>query len=137
MERLSVGLNELPDEILLLIFKKLDNTDVLYSFIGVNKRLNKLVHDSIFTNHLTTTRCYPYDGPPPKSCNPVLDRFCSQILPSIRHKIKWLDVKPSSMERILLCTNYPNLHGLTLCDIKKETALCIFTGKKFSFDFFS
>ncbi|CAF1502329.1 unnamed protein product [Rotaria sordida] len=78
---------DLPDEIL-LIFKKLDNAKVLYSFIDVNKRFNKLVHDSIFTNRLTMTRCFFYGGPFPQSNNSILDRFCSQILPSIHDKIK-------------------------------------------------
>ncbi|CAF1297469.1 unnamed protein product [Rotaria sordida] len=54
----------------------------------VNKRFNKLVHDSIFTNRLTMTRCFFYGGPFPQSNNPILDRFCSQILPSIHDKIK-------------------------------------------------
>jgi hypothetical protein len=130
MKEVFVQLNDLPDEILLLIFKKLDNFAVLYSFIGVNKRFNKLVRDSIFTNHLTMTRC-SFGEPLPPSHNPVPDRFCSQILPSIDHQIKWLDVEPSSMKRILLCTNYPNLYGLGLYFIDKETALRIFTGERF------
>ncbi|CAF1287143.1 unnamed protein product [Rotaria sordida] len=69
-------LNDLPDEIL-LILKKFDNTEVLYSFIGVNKRFNKLVHDSIFTNHLTMTRC---------SSNGSFDRLDNQMkqLPNLK-----------------------------------------------------
>ncbi|CAF4254136.1 unnamed protein product, partial [Rotaria sordida] len=31
------------------------------------------------------------------------------------------------MERILLCTNYPNLYELDLYNIEKETAVRIFT----------
>ncbi|CAF3716106.1 unnamed protein product [Rotaria sordida] len=126
MERLSVKLNDLSDEILLLIFKKLDNTEVLYSFIGVNKRFNKLVHDSIFTNHLTMTRCSS-NGSFDRLDNQILDRFCSQILPSVHHKIKWLDIESSSMEDVLLCTSYPNLCGLGLYNIEKDIALRIFT----------
>ena len=56
MKEVFVQLNDLPDEILLLIFKKLENFTLLYSFIDVNKRFNKLVRDSIFTNHLTMAR---------------------------------------------------------------------------------
>jgi hypothetical protein len=40
MKRSLVQLNDLPDEILMIILKKLDNDQVLYSLIGVNKRLN-------------------------------------------------------------------------------------------------
>ncbi|CAF3382628.1 unnamed protein product [Rotaria sp. Silwood2] len=35
---------------------------------------------------------YPLSGP-------ILDRVCSQILPEIHHKINWLDLEPTSMER--------------------------------------
>ncbi|CAF1576800.1 unnamed protein product [Rotaria magnacalcarata] len=116
MEGLSAKLNDLRDEIL-LISKKLNNVEVLYSFIGVNK----LVRDSIFTNHLTMTRC---------SSNGSFDRFCSQILPSIHHKIKWLDIESSFMEDVLLCTSYPYLCGLGLHNFDKDIALHIFIDHK-------
>ncbi|CAF1324186.1 unnamed protein product [Rotaria sordida] len=47
----------------------------------------------------------------------ILDRFCLQILPEIHHKIKWLNLESSSMERILHATNYPNLYGLGLYEL--------------------
>ncbi|CAF3477771.1 unnamed protein product, partial [Rotaria socialis] len=59
--------------------------------------------------------------------NQKLERFCLQILPSIRHRIEWLGVEASSMESILLCTSYPNLYGLGLHGIEENTALRIFT----------
>ncbi|CAF3795096.1 unnamed protein product [Rotaria sordida] len=125
MEDSSIELNELPDEILIIILKKLFNTEVLYSLIDVNKRLNTIVHDPIFTSHLTLMRCFSDDSiyPLPDS---ILDRFCSQILSSIHHKIKWLNLESSSMKRILLATNYPNLYGLGLYNIEAETALSLF-----------
>ncbi|CAF4649203.1 unnamed protein product, partial [Rotaria sp. Silwood1] len=43
--------------------------------------------------------------------NTILDRFCLQILPKIHHKIQFLNLESSSMERILLSTNCPNLYG--------------------------
>ncbi|CAF2069168.1 unnamed protein product [Rotaria magnacalcarata] len=125
MEGSLIQLNDLPDEILLIILKKLDNIEVLYSFIGFNKQLDQLVHGSIFTNCLTMTRrsndsYYPLNGP-------VFQRFCSQILPKIHHKVKWLNLESSTMKDILLCTNYPNLYGLGLYNINKEYAFRIFT----------
>ncbi|CAF1199811.1 unnamed protein product [Rotaria sordida] len=125
MEDSSIELNELPDEILIIILKKLFNTEVLYSLIDVNKRLNSIVHDPIFTSHLILMRCFSDDSiyPLPDS---ILDRFCSQILSSIHHKIKWLNLESSSMKRILLATNYPNLYGLGLYNIEAETALSLF-----------
>ncbi|CAF3888166.1 unnamed protein product [Rotaria sp. Silwood1] len=68
--------------------------------MGVNKRLNTFVHDSIFTSHLTLMKCFPDDSMYPLS-DTILDRFL-QILPKIYHKIQWLNVESSSMERILL-----------------------------------
>ena len=136
MEYSSVQLNDLPDEILMIIFKKLTNAEVLYSLLGVNKRLNKIVHDSIFTNHLSflmsTSDDFIYSLP-----DPILDRFCSQILPKIHHKIKWLDLESLSMERILRATNYPNLYGISLYNIEVKTAIDLFTGKIFYFDSFN
>jgi hypothetical protein len=62
----------------------------------------------------------------------ILDRFCSEILPEIHHKIKWLNLESLSMKHILFATNYPNLYGLGLYDIEIETVLPLFFGKIFS-----
>ncbi|CAF1622640.1 unnamed protein product [Rotaria sp. Silwood1] len=123
-----VQLNDLPDEILMIIFKNLDNDEVLYSLIGVNKRLNTFVHDSTFTSHLTLMRRFSNNTIHPLS-DTIIDRFL-QILPSIHHKIQWLDVESSSMERIL-STNYPNLYGLGLYNLEIEKAKHLFTSKIF------
>ena len=48
MEYSSIQLNNLPDEILMISFKKLPNAQVVYSLSGVHKRLNKIIRDSIF-----------------------------------------------------------------------------------------
>ncbi|CAF1213438.1 unnamed protein product [Rotaria sordida] len=133
MEYSSIQLNDLPDEILMIVFKKLDNVALLYSLIDVNMRLNNIVKNSIFTNCLTLLRfvpshlivlrslstyfIYPLD-------NSTVDRFCLHILPKINEKIQWFDLESLSMERILLVTNYPNLCGLdeTLfsCTLKNQ-----------------
>ncbi len=107
MEYSSIQLNDLYDEILMIILKKLHDTEVLYSLIVVNKRLNTIVYDSIFTCYLTLMKraskgFYRFT-------NTILDRFCLQILPEIHHKIKWLNAESSSMKRILLSTTYANL----------------------------
>jgi len=130
MEHLSIKLNDLPDEILILILRKLYHVEVLNSLIGVNKRLNRIVHDSIFTSYLTlyfSDKC-KYISPLP---DPMLDRFCLQILPKIHHKIKWLNLESTSMERILLATNYPDLYGLGLYGIDLEKAISLCNGKLF------
>lgn len=57
MAHSSVELNDLPDEILMIILKKLFNVQVLYSVIDVNKRLHTIVHEPIFTNCLKLMTC--------------------------------------------------------------------------------
>jgi hypothetical protein len=127
-----VQLDGLPDEILMIILKKLANTEVLYSLFGVNKRLNKIAHDSVFTNGLTLWMP-TLDGYVDSLPNSTLDRFCSQILPEIHQKIKWLELESRSMLCILLATNYPNLYGISLYNIQAEAAIDLFTGKIFYF----
>ncbi|CAF4066895.1 unnamed protein product [Rotaria sordida] len=139
MENSSVQLNDLPDEILMMIFKKLHNITLLYSLSDVNIRLNKIVHDSIFTNRLTLANFVPsrlilqmyspiYFAYPLSDL--VLDRFCSHILSKIHQKVKWLDLESSSMERILLSTNYPNLVGIALYNIHLENAVHLFSDER-------
>ncbi|CAF1513619.1 unnamed protein product [Rotaria magnacalcarata] len=90
-----VQLNDLPDEILLIIFKKLDNITLLYSLSGVNIRLNKIVHDSIFTDRLTLVNFVPSHLILQRFLSPyltyplhdlILDRFWLYILPKINQK---------------------------------------------------
>jgi hypothetical protein len=128
MEYSDIQLTDLPDEILMTIFKQLNGAEILYSLIGVNKRLNKIVHDSSFTSMLTLLN-YHLDGSIYSLSYPMLDRFCSEILPEINHKIEWLNLELSSMARILLSTNYPNLYGLGLYGLEIEIAKYLFTGK--------
>ncbi len=56
MECACIHLNDLPDEIILIIFKKLTSAEVLYALTGVNKRCNKIVYDPIFTSSGTLLR---------------------------------------------------------------------------------
>ncbi len=124
-----VQLIDLPDELLLLIFKLLNNVQLLYSLIGINKQLDRILSDSIFTKDLTlfNDHIYPLD-------DRVLDRFCSDILPQIHHQINILNLQSLSMERILCATDYPNLYKLGLYNINNEIAERVFTGKTFHFD---
>ena len=87
MGYLCVQLNNLPDEILLIIFKKLNNVALLYSVIGVDTCLNKIVYDSIFTKHLILMT-FASNGCFYSLADLILDLFCSYILPKIRQKIE-------------------------------------------------
>ncbi|CAM4754814.1 unnamed protein product [Rotaria magnacalcarata] len=125
-----IKLNDLPNEILMIILKNLHTIDVLYSLVGVDKRLNAFVNDSIFTKYLTLMSSSP-TGLSYSFTDKILDRFCDEILPEIHHKIEWLNVAPPSIERILVSTNYPNLHGLGLYDLSSDTAMDLFTDGSF------
>ena len=46
---------DLPDEIFLIIFKKMSTLDIFHSFENVNRRFNRLIVDSLFTRHLEIT----------------------------------------------------------------------------------
>jgi len=121
MKDLLVQLDDLPDEILMYIFKKLYNDEVLYSLMGVNQRFNRIVHDTIFTRNLCLLEYCPYDDSTFPLSDPILDRFYSKILPEIGHKIESLYLEGTSIERILHATNYPNLNNLGFCGIHLKT----------------
>ncbi|CAF1221648.1 unnamed protein product [Rotaria sordida] len=127
MEYSCVELNDLPDEILLIIFKKLDNLELLYSFQGVNERLKKIIHDQTFTSRLSFLNRSFNKFINKFSSNIILNEFCLQILPKIRTKIEWLDLESESMKHILDAADYPNLYALGLYNIEEETAKCLFT----------
>ncbi len=74
----------------------MDNTDVLYPLIRVNKGLDNIVQDSIFTKSLTLmTSVYGLD----KFTNAQLDRLCSKTLPKIYNKIEWLETELLYMDQ--------------------------------------
>ena len=124
MNQSDIHILDLPNEILLIIMKKLDNIDVLYSLFGINnKRLDILVEDDVFTSILNFTRI--------SSITDVkFDRFCSSILPAINQSIKKLILETTSMEHILLVTHYPNLTELKISNFQHDNSLCYFSGKQ-------
>jgi len=114
----------LSDEILLIILNKLSNTDVLYSLIEVNKRLDRLVrHCSLsksidLVNVLTRERKFPRK----------IERFCFEIIPRIKENIQSLILDDLSIEQVLSLGYYPNLSQLTLINIPIEFISYIFLG---------
>ncbi|CAF3154678.1 unnamed protein product [Rotaria sp. Silwood2] len=119
---------DLSDEILLIIFEELNNVEMLNSLMGINRRLDKILRDPIFSSHLTLMRSSS-NGLFHPLVDIMIDRFCSQILPQIHHNIKWLNLESLSMERVLLASDYPNLYGLGLYQINYDTILRLFSGK--------
>jgi hypothetical protein len=118
----GINILDLPDEIL----SKLQNIDVLYSLMGVNDRLDRVVCDTYFTRFVDLAAI---------SSNTeneiILSRFCLEISPRIHQNAKCLTLEPMSMERILLASDYPNLYKLNFVQLEQEQALRYFNGKKF------
>ena len=135
MEYSNVHLLELPNELLFMILKHLNNTEMLHSLMGVNVRLDEIISDRIFTNSLTLMRLSMDNlfGPlAPRK----LDRFCSEILSRIDEQVKWINVDGFSMERVLLAEKYSNLFGLGTYNITEKKFQRVLLGKKFQFRFF-
>ncbi|CAF0917340.1 unnamed protein product [Rotaria sp. Silwood1] len=127
MNRSCVQLKDLPDELLIFIFKQMNNVEVLYSLVGINERLDLILQDPIFTNRLNFLKRSSKKFLNIFSLDIIFDRFCLQILPAVREKIQWLDAESSSMKQILCAADYPNIHGLGLFNIEEETIKSLFT----------
>ena len=79
MNQSGVSFLDLLDEILLIILKKLDNMDVLYSLLDVdNQRLVTVVQDKISTNTLDFVLKTITDGVL-SIANSILSQFCISI----------------------------------------------------------
>ena len=127
----NLNILDLPNEILLIIFNKLNKVDVLYSLVDITQRFDQLVLDPFYIRNLNMTsmtmksfydRTYSID-------NQVLDRICKNILPRIYRQINELIVEQHSMERVLHTINYPQLYSLTLMDFSEEVLFNYLTSK--------
>ena len=129
MKHSSVQLMDLPDEILMMIFKRLANEEVLYSMMGINVRLDQIVRDPSFTNQVSLIKYHSSRYRTSALPDVILDRFCLYILPQIHHQINWLHLETLSMERILLANNYPNLRQLDIFSMNEEIDIERFSSK--------
>jgi hypothetical protein len=129
MNQSNVQFLDLPNEVLFIILKKLDNMDVLYSLLGVdNQRLDMIVQGKTFTETLNFVLTTSFDDILSIEAS-ILDRFCANILPRIGQNIKSLILESKSMERILSVTDYPNLAELKIFNFMDKIASYYFTGK--------
>ncbi|CAF1109157.1 unnamed protein product [Adineta ricciae] len=117
MNQSSIELLDLPDEILLMILRKLNNVHVLYTLLNINsRRLNILAQEKIFAQILdfvsidNTTLMNQLQ----------LNQICTNILPRISVNVTYFVVKSVFLERILMAADYPNLTKLKIFDFKKE-----------------
>jgi hypothetical protein len=133
MTHSTLHLLDLPDEILLIILSKISNLDVLYSLIGVNKKLDRLACDIVHIRSIDFIRTTSNDEIHSLS-DKILDRFCQNILPRIHKNIECLTLESSSISRIFHSTDYPKLFKLILPELDPEFVSLNFNGKYCNFD---
>ncbi|CAF4645363.1 unnamed protein product [Rotaria sp. Silwood2] len=127
MKHSTVSISALSDEMLLAILMKLNNVDVLYSLIGVNKKLDQLAQDITFTQSIDLVKILSNNKSKSKTKS-ILDRFCFDIIPQIQHNIESLTLDRLSIDRVLSIGNYIKLWKLTLVNLPLKMACHIFNG---------
>lgn len=131
MSQLHMTLLDLPTEILLYIFRKLNNIDVLYSLFNVDsQRLDPVLRDETFTKTLNFVLSMRNDDFLPVD-ELILNRYCIDILPKINSNIICLIVESNSMERILLAGEYSQLSELKVYNINDSIVSQYFTSNHF------
>ena len=115
----EMNLLDLPDEILLLILKKLNVVETLDQQCGFHSQLDRILFDDIYVRELDWTRkCW--DESISSMDGLVIDRVCKNILPRINEKIIELTLEPNSIERVLHAVHYPKLSSLSLKNFSKK-----------------
>jgi hypothetical protein len=132
MNQANVHFLDLPNEILFLILKNLDNIDVLYSLLGIShQRLEIIAQEQTFSDILNFVFISKSTDEISSISGSILDRFCISILPRIHQNTKSIIVDSVSMECILRAGNYPNLTELKLFNFNKTIFSRYFMGKIF------
>ncbi len=124
-----ISIMDLSDEMIIKIWNNLNNIDVLFSFIGVNKRFDKLVRDPLYTRSIQLTEKNSKTNKYYSLSDSIIDRYCLDILPQIHQYIECLILEPFSMERILLSCHYSRLRKLILTKIDRDFVFRHFNGK--------
>ena len=94
--------------------------------MGLNTRLDQIIRDPCFTKEINFGNSNEEKS---AQLDILLDRFCLDILPTIDYRIRWLKVSSTSMKRLLLAADYPNLSQLDIF-IPQEESLRHFNGKE-------
>jgi hypothetical protein len=132
----DLNILDLPDEILFIIFKKLNTTDVLHSFVDVNRRFDRLAHDFLYIRDLDMTDIRTINSLYDQTSSidtQILSKICSKILPRIHHQVHKLTIEQYSMKRILDAVNYPQIYSLSLINFEEEILYQYLTGILFYF----
>ncbi|CAF1023735.1 unnamed protein product [Adineta steineri] len=113
----------MPDEVLFLIFQKLNTVELLSSLADVNQRFHRLTFDRLLIRDLNMTTITNINSFYDQNClmdlNVVL-RICKNILPQIHSQVQKLTVEQDSMKEILRAGNYPQLYSLSLINCEEE-----------------
>ena len=109
MNKSITNLLDLPDELLLIIFKHLNFIEVINSFFDINERFDRIICDHSMTKTLDFSSMIFFD-------NQIFDRL-GQLLPRICQNIKYLIFRSISQEWLLHLADHPNLYKLDLGDI--------------------
>jgi len=126
----NLNILDLSNEILLIIFNKLNTVDAFYSLVDVNERFDDLVLDSLHIRNLDMASMIiksNFDATLSND-NGVLSGICSKILPRIHHQLNELTVEQHPMKRILFTVNYPQLYSLSLVNFQEEILFQYLTG---------
>lgn len=128
----DMNILDLPDEMLLAIFRKMNMIDVFYSLVDVNRRFHGLVLDLLCIFHLNLTNQTLLNE---KStvANQLVDRICEKLLIRSHQKINKLTVQPITMKCVLLPINYSQLYSLSLVNFEQKMLLQNLTGIFFIF----
>lgn len=130
MYRYRVHLLDLPDEILLLILKRLESIDALYFLYGINtRRLHMLTQERIFTSILNFVSVSQSNDQITPISDSVLNRFCNKILPEIHTHVRSITAESGMIDRILGVGRYPNLTELKIYNFNEGIALRYFNRK--------
>ncbi|CAF1087004.1 unnamed protein product [Rotaria sordida] len=119
----NLNILDLPDEILFIIFKKLNTIDVFHSLVGVNQQFDRLaldplnVYDLDMTDIMTINSLYDKI---PSIDTETLSKICSKILPRIHRQVHKLTVEQYSMKDILRAANYSELYSLSLINFQAK-----------------
>jgi hypothetical protein len=133
----QANLFDLPDEILLIILKKLTIDDVIYSLANVNRRFTQLVFDRVYIQDLDLTMMTrnSFTDRTFSVHEQVLSSICQNILPTIHDQVKKLAIEQHSFKRILTF-NYSQLYSLSLVHFQEEILVQYLTGRSFEYFFF-
>lgn len=124
-----MNISDMPDEVIINIWNKLERVSVLFSFVGINQRFHRLVRDRIYTRSIELIK---------PNCNynncslsvSLLDQLCLYVLPHIHDLVESLTLESIAMQRVLSAGRYPCLRKLTLVNIEQEFVRRYLTSNK-------